>query len=308
MSATLSDSSGRNGRHLDGLDAGSDVWLPRQVLAEASWPGLQMRLCREDISRPSQWSIHSPATVVVVHLGGQMQSLRTWIEGFGARDRIARPGEIWLIPGQHRYQGQAEGGRIAYAELELADQVMMDGSGRDGGRLGELAPCLGRRDDFLAASVRQLRRLLHAGDDLSRMLADSLQWTLRLHLLRSYRTAGSVADPEPEPAETISAVVARRLRDYVESHLDRRITLADLAAIAGVGEHRLLAGFRQHFGTTPAQFVLDRRIERASRMLVQPHYGIADIALATGFSNHSHFSAAFRRRTGQTPQQFRRAR
>lgn len=307
MSAPLSDSTAGHVDEERQAAAIEGVAPPRHVLVERAWPGLQMRWCREDIRRASQWSIHSRQTVVV-HLGGQMQSLQTRIEGFGVRDRVARPGEVWLVPSQRQYRGQALGGKIAYAELELADAIVMDVPGQRSDRPGEFAACLGRRDDFLGVAVRQLGRLLRAGDDLSLLLADSLQATLRLHLLRGYRRSGADIAAGSTSTATIGDAVARRLLDHVEAKLDQRIVLAELAAVAGIPEHRLVSGFRQRFGTTPAQFVMDRRVERAMRMLRQSHHGIADIALATGFSSHSHFTAVFRSRTGQTPQQFRRAR
>ncbi len=278
----------------------------RQVVVAGRWPGLDLRLCREDIDQGSDWHIHPTGHVVVVHLAGRMQSLHTRIEDVGVRDRVARPGEIWLVPPGHSYQGQARGRRIAYAELELAPDAVIDLPGDERrGRLDALAPCLGRRDDFLALMVRQLGRLLCAGDDLSMLLADSLQSTLRLHLLHRYAGDARERLPVRSPAAAFDQALRRRLVDYIEARLDERIVLAELAAIAGVTVHCLLTAFRDSFGTSPAQYILDQRIERACRLLASPHHGIADIALATGFSSHSHFTAAFRQRTGLTPQQFR---
>ncbi len=306
MSGFLSDSAAavRGAAAADAVGAvGSQT---RRVLVDGGWPGLALRLCREDIRQGSDWSIHAEGHVLVVHLAGTMQSLHTRIEGFGVRDRVARPGEVWLVPPRQRYQGQASGRQVAYAELELAPDATVDlpGSGRCG-RLDALAPCLGRRDDFLAATVRQLGRLLRAGDDLSMLLAESLQGALRLHLLRSYRGDAAIRDTVAVRAARFDRQLSRRLVDHIQAHLEQRIVLAELAAVAGVTVHRLLAGFRDSFGTSPAQYILDRRIERACRLLASPHHGLADIALATGFSSHSHFTAAFRRRTGLTPRQFR---
>lgn len=276
-----------------------------RVLTQGHWPGMALRLCREDICRGSDWSIHAQGHVLVVHLAGTMQSLHTQIEGYGVRDRIARPGEVWLVPAGQRYQGQATGRRIAYAELELAPNAAVDLlGGQQRRRLDALAPCLGERDDFTAATIRQLVRLLRAGDDLSLMLADSLQSTLRLHLLRRHRGDAAMAVVAGQVA-TFDRHLSQRLVDYIQANLDQRIVLADLAAIAGLTVNRLLGGFRASFGASPAQYILAQRLERACRLLALPHHGIADIALATGFSSHSHFTAAFHRRLGLTPQQFR---
>ncbi len=306
MSGFLSDPAAAGRATGTSGAVGAAATQARRVLVDGGWPGLALRLCREDIRRGSDWSIHPQGHVLVVHLAGVMQSLHTCIEGVGTRNRVARPGEVWLVPPGQRYQGQASGRQIAYVELELAPDATVDLPGSERcGRLDALPPRLGRRDDFLAASVRQLARLLRAGDDLSLLLADSLQGTLRQHLWRSYRDGVAGFGHGTAGAGAFDRALSRRLVDYIQDHLDQRIVLAELAAIAGMTVHRLLAGFRDSFGTSPAQYILDRRVERACRLLASPHQGIADVALATGFSSHSHFTAAFRRRTGLTPQQFR---
>jgi AraC-like DNA-binding protein len=63
-------------------------------------------------------------------------------------------------------------------------------------------------------------------------------------------------------------------------------------------------------GTTFSEFVLARRLEHAFELLTAPAHNnlkVADIALASGFSDISYFNRAFRRRYGDTPSGVRRA-
>lgn len=59
---------------------------------------------------------------------------------------------------------------------------------------------------------------------------------------------------------------------------------------------------------SPCEYVRHRRAELAKAMLLErPWRALADVALACGYANQSHFSTAFKRATGMTPAAFRRA-
>jgi len=58
-------------------------------------------------------------------------------------------------------------------------------------------------------------------------------------------------------------------------------------------------------GTTPHQYLIQQRIERAKQLLKQSNDAIADIAILCGFNNHSHLSKYFRQLTGTTPSAYR---
>jgi len=74
-----------------------------------------------------------------------------------------------------------------------------------------------------------------------------------------------------------------------------------LAGTAGLSIHHFARAFRQSVGEPPHSYVLRRRIERAQEMLKQTDQPLAEIALAVGFSDHSHFARHFRRLVGVTP-------
>ena len=166
-------------------------------------------------------------------------------------------------------------------------------------------PRLGHRDEFLFHCISQLGQVIRRGDDLSVMMADRLQQLIRQHLYHRYQ-------PGPNPqaagshASALPPQVARRISDFIESQLDQRITLAQLAAVADIGVNPLLVAFRRNFGTTPAQYILDQRLRRARWRLLNTLQDVGEIALACGFASHSHLSASFRRRSGVTPTEFRK--
>jgi len=93
----------------------------------------------------------------------------------------------------------------------------------------------------------------------------------------------------------------RRVREYIDAHLDQNLGLEVLAGLAGLSVHHFARAFRQSAGEPPHGYILRRRIERAREMLKQTDQPLSEIALAVGFSDHSHFARHFRRHVGVTP-------
>ena len=96
-------------------------------------------------------------------------------------------------------------------------------------------------------------------------------------------------------------VLTQRVCEYIESHLDQKIGLEALAAIAGLSTHHFARAFHQSTGLPPHSYLLSRRLERAERMLRETLLPLSEIAAATGFSDQSHLARHFRRRTGMSP-------
>jgi AraC family transcriptional regulator len=96
-------------------------------------------------------------------------------------------------------------------------------------------------------------------------------------------------------------------RDRIHTELAHRPSLSGLAQSVGVHPVTLARGFRQAFGCTVGEYVRHLRIERAAHQLAGTELSLAEIALAAGFSDQSHFSNLFRHHVGMSPSRFRRA-
>lgn len=123
----------------------------------------------------------------------------------------------------------------------------------------------------------------------------------RLDLLAALQRA----EPPPPARGGLSPGAARRVREHVEAHMSENIDLAALAAIAGLSVYHFARAFKHSTGVTPHQYLVSRRIERAKEMLARTEAPLAEIALATGFSDQSHLSRHFRQILGITPSHFR---
>jgi AraC family transcriptional regulator len=165
----------------------------------------------------------------------------------------------------------------------------------------ELLPIFQIRDpQFEAIGTLLLTELKQEG--LSRLYIESLTNVLAVHLLRQYAaTTPQVTVYEGGlPQRQLSQVL-----DYMNDHLDHDIKLADLAALLNISQFHFSHMFKQAIGTSPYQYLLQQRIERAKQLLKQSDQPIMEIAFQCGFNNHSHLSQQFRRFTGMTPKAYR---
>jgi AraC-like DNA-binding protein len=93
--------------------------------------------------------------------------------------------------------------------------------------------------------------------------------------------------------------------DYIQAHLDSGILLEDLAGAVGLSPFHFAKLFKLSTGSTPHQYVLQRRLERAMELLRSSEATLSEIALESGFADQSHFANVFRRFMGVTPSRYR---
>ncbi len=103
-----------------------------------------------------------------------------------------------------------------------------------------------------------------------------------------------------------AAPCIRRAVDLIEAAPERPLTLADLAAAAGIGRFQLLRAFARDVGTTPHAYLLQRRVRLARAALARGETPAAS-ALLAGFADQSHLTRAFGRQFGTTPARYRAA-
>ncbi|HYH06997.1 MAG TPA: AraC family transcriptional regulator [Thermoanaerobaculia bacterium] len=98
-----------------------------------------------------------------------------------------------------------------------------------------------------------------------------------------------------------------RVREVMHEQAASKLSLAGLADVAGVHPVHLAASFRRCYGTTVAAYLRQLRVELACRELVRSDAPLADVALAAGFADQSHFGRTMKRALGVTPAAFRAA-
>lgn len=105
---------------------------------------------------------------------------------------------------------------------------------------------------------------------------------------------------------TLSARTAMRVVDYVEAHLDARLSLDELATLADLSTAHFKVLFRETFGKPVHRYVVERRLERARTLLLQGRLSVSQVALEVGFAHQSHLASWMKRMLGVTPKDIAR--
>jgi AraC family transcriptional regulator len=141
----------------------------------------------------------------------------------------------------------------------------------------------------------RIRRELGIGDDASALAIEGLAFELVATAARTLN------DREVRAAPAWLRAVREQLHDDFAS----TIRLHLIAREAGVHPVYLARAFHRCFGCSPGEYVRQRRIDHACRLLAESERSVTAVALDAGFSSPSHFATAFRRATGLSPREYR---
>lgn len=110
------------------------------------------------------------------------------------------------------------------------------------------------------------------------------------------------------PHESVSAEAANFLPvlDYIDNHLTSKISNADLCKIMCLNETYFSNVFTKHFGISPKQYILQKRIGAAASMLVETEKTVKEIAFLFGYENEMYFNRIFHKFTGSPPGEYRK--
>lgn len=95
--------------------------------------------------------------------------------------------------------------------------------------------------------------------------------------------------------------------DYMETHTFQNISITQLAEMACLSDSQFKKKFRHFAGLSPHDYLLRCRVSLAEDMLKYTQLSMSDIALELGFSSSQHFAVTFKKYTGKTPTECRRA-
>ena len=94
--------------------------------------------------------------------------------------------------------------------------------------------------------------------------------------------------------------------DYIELSLDRKIRVADLAALVGYSEYYLTEKFKKETGLAVSQYIRFAKVERARVLLESTELSVREIAERLAFNTVNYFIQSFRETAGCTPAQYRK--
>ncbi|MHA3021640.1 helix-turn-helix transcriptional regulator [Mycobacterium sp. BMJ-28] len=208
---------------------------------------------------------------------------------------LPRVGDVWVIPAEHRYAALAQGAMVGFCEIVVPTSLFGDSG---------LAPRVGYHDTLLHRLVERLAGQSQQDGAAATLFRQSLAQTVQLHIAEHYP-----AQPRPTRPEGVERHLDQRAQqvviDYLHSELDSRIDLDELAATVSMTASSFLSAFSAAFATTPHQYLIEQRIERAKSLLSATTASITEISATVGFSTPSHFATTFKQRVGVTPTVYR---
>ena len=164
-----------------------------------------------------------------------------------------------------------------------------------------LSPMFGAADPLVLGATEAL--LAEAG----RRDPCGVSWRVAAEAL-SLRLAGCGLGLRWKPASRHGGLApwqVRRVRDLMEAAIDQPLTLAELAAAAGLSPFHFCRAFRDTLGETPFEHLARLRLERAMMLLAETDKSVIEVALDVGYETESGLARLFRRALGIAPSVYR---
>ncbi|MBM3523839.1 MAG: helix-turn-helix domain-containing protein, partial [Alphaproteobacteria bacterium] len=250
----------------------------------------------------------------------------------GGLDQLARAGTIvvpgWRSPDEPPPERLLEALRRAHARgtrlvtlcsgvFVLAAAGLLDGRRvtthwRYAGTLRAMHPSLTVAPDVLyvddgdiltaAGSAAGLDLCVHVvRKDWGPRIANEIARRLVIAPHRDGGQAQFVPRPIPDDAHALSPVL-----DWARGHLERELTVPQLARKAGLSVRTFARRFVETTGVTPAEWVIRARVERARELLEATRLPIERVATSSGFKAADTLRLNFRHRLGVSPAVYRR--
>jgi len=237
---------------------------------------------------------HPTWTVAMVERGAARFDL-------DATKQRAAQGELFVLEPDAVHTGMAavpEG--WAYKVLYIEPQLVHDWDERDGS-----APRAARWVVFRDLALRGALERAHAAlaADPSGDLAVEEAVLAAVTALRPHLRPGHRGREHKDRAEHAAV---RRARRHLSEQWDQRVTLAELAAVAGLSRFELVRRFGDQNGVSPHAFQTNLRVDHA-RALLASGLAPAEVAAACGFADQPHLTRVFKRAVGVSPGRYARA-
>jgi AraC family transcriptional regulator len=158
--------------------------------------------------------------------------------------------------------------------------------------------------EIAVAIVSEMRTQTAGG----KLLAETLAGSLAARLVHSHSGLSLDKDLEQISNQGLDRRRLTRVREYIDANLEGgNLTIARLAKVASLSQFHFARAFKAAMGKAPHQYVSGHRLERAKVLLKRGDKRLLDIAVALNFSSQANFTRAFRKGTGMTPREYRRA-
>ena len=270
------------------------------IEAELHAPVASAQLVRFDLPGPVDDIFRDEnAYYLDLCLTPRMRNARACYHERWSPQRFEQIGDLFAVPPGEALQARSDGGRQNSIICQLRAEALQRWTE---GELEWTDRRLHAGLDINDANIRGL--LLRLADEIrnpgfaSAMLVELVAGQLAIELARY-----SLASGETAPNGGLSGWRLRRIEERFKEEREPP-TLDELAQLCGLSVRQLTRGFRSSRGCSIGDYAANCRLEHGKRMLASEQ-SVKAIAYTLGFASPSSFCFAFRRATGETPQQYR---
>jgi|SRR5579871_2606253 len=249
--------------------------------------------------------VEEDAFVVAVHFE-LFERYEYWQDGDAAPVSTLRPGEaiIYDVRRKPTFHLNSPFHSVHFylpiATLHaLADEAEAD-------RVEELhyKPAVSHADPILRSMTETLLPVFSRPEHANRLFLDHGMLAVGHHIASTYGHMRPIRRPI---RGGLTPLQERRAKEYISANLSGDVPLADVASECGLSASQFGKAFRKSVGMPPHKWMVRQRVSLAKSLLRQGEMTLAQIALACGFSDQSHFTQCFSAWTGLSPGVWRRS-
>lgn len=163
-----------------------------------------------------------------------------------------------------------------------------------------LTPQIGVRNPHIERLLKAMSAEIADDCPSGALYSQSLSLALASYLESNFSVNGQKKHSE---RQKLSSLQVRRVAEYVDANIRYDINLDALAKSVSLSPRQFVRLFANTFGSSPLQYVMNKRVDRAMEFLATG-LPISAVAQKLGFSSPSHFSKVFRKTTGSPPSRF----
>ncbi len=159
----------------------------------------------------------------------------------------------------------------------------------------------------MVAGYESIKRHLDSCDNICTYFPSGYELLIKANILEAFFDIITIYGEKKANSSTNNIDKLKSVIKYVEMNYQQRISIDDVAFVAGFSESYFMRFFKETMGQSFVTFLNDYRLTMASRLLLLTEDNILVVAEEVGFDNLSHFNRCFKKKYGMTPREYRRS-
>ena len=279
-------------------------WVPGKILLASDTSRFSDVVLRSYEYRPSEVFIPPLQDYGLVLYKRGPTSMDRRVDGPWSRELLT-PGNLSLLtrvePSYWHWTADIEVTHLYLSQQVLA-RVSADVFDRDIADV-RLKDVLKADDEVLRAGIAAMALEVQTNNLGGQLFVDALATQVCVQILRHHALV--TFREKPLGGAGLSALQAKLVSRYIDENIDQQLRLIDLANVARISVTHFLRQFKRRFGCAPHVYVIQRRLERAQRLLAKTSLSIKEVAASSGFADQSHMTRAFQKYLRTTPAAYR---